>query len=384
MKQKNNVKQILVGILIFGFILRLVFSILIDINIFQIDIGISKDNFNYKDKNSYDRLVEFDRNYLTYGGHLEYILTIYKTGQLPNTNINQCYHPPLSHILFAGFMKCESIFTDNNKFLIESLEFLAIIYSMLTIIVVYKIMKKIGFDENQAILPISILTFHPLFIYLSRLVNTDGLVSLLILISVLYLLKWYKNPSYKNVTILAFAIGLGAMTKTSIIIMAVSLIVFYLKRLSKSIEDTKTVKNIIIQGLLFTVITLPMVFWYQFRNYYKFNQNLFGIVEALDTLKVANNSFKARWILNNELFNEVYEMNASNVWANLIISTINFSMESKAIPFLLSMVLRGLSLLLIILSIISIFKYTVKSENKDLLLILITIYITWIARIYLF
>lgn len=276
-------------------------------------------------------------------------------------------------------MKFESIFTENSKFLIESLEFLAIIYSILTIWIAYKIMKEIGFEEKQTILPIAILTFHPLFIYLSRLVNTDGLVSLLILISVLYLLRWYQNPSYKNVIILAVAIGLGAMTKTSVIIMAIPLIAVFMKKLNESLDDTKTVTQILIQGLLFSCLTLPMVFWYPLRNYYKFNQSLFGVVEALDTLKVADNSFRARWILNHELFNKVYEIDASNVWANLIISTINFSIESNAVPIVLSMLLRGISLILIAFSMISMFKYTKKSDNKDLLFILIVTYVTWIV-----
>lgn len=81
MKQKNKdyVRQILIGIVIIGFVLRIVFSIAIDINTFQIDIGIKKDNFNPKDDKCYEGLFCFDRDYLTYGGHLEYILTIYST-----------------------------------------------------------------------------------------------------------------------------------------------------------------------------------------------------------------------------------------------------------------------------------------------------------------
>ena len=93
---------------------------------------------------------------------------------MPEINGNQCYHPPLSYMLFAAFMKCISLFTKSNKVLIESLEFLSIIYSILTIIVAYKIMKEIGFDDKQTILPIALLTFHPLFIFLSKLIKNDG------------------------------------------------------------------------------------------------------------------------------------------------------------------------------------------------------------------
>ena len=275
-------------------------------------------------------------------------------------------------------MKCISLFTTNNRILIESLEFLSIIYSVLTIIIVYKIMKEIGFDDKQTILPIILLTFHPLFIFLSRLVNTDGLVNLLMLISVLYLIKWYKNPTYKNISILAISIGLAGMTKTSVLVMAIPIIFVYMKKVIKEADNFKLLKTIIFQGLILVVITLPMIFWYQFRNYYKFNQPFFGIVEALDILKVKNNSFGARWILNQEFFNEILEKQASNVWANLIISSINFSIDFDAIPFAISMMLRGMSLIFIIISIISIIKNFKNEENKDLLSILLVTYISWI------
>lgn len=275
-------------------------------------------------------------------------------------------------------MKFISLFTTNGEILIESLELLAIIYSILTIYVVYKILKEIDFEDRQTILPISILTFHPLFIFLAREVNTDGLVTLLTLISVLFLIKWYKEPTYKNLLILAMSIGLGAMTKTSIIVMAVTLIFVYIKKIGEIVEDSKIVKKIIIQGILFSFITVPMVFWYQVRNNIRFGQPIFGIVEGLEILKVADNSFFARWVLNHEIFNVVLEYNASNVWANLIISSINFAILSDEIPFWISMVLRGISLIFISISIISMFKYTIKGNNKNLFSILTVTYIIWI------
>ena len=198
------------------------------------------------------------------------------------------------------------------------------------------------------------------------------------LISILYLIKWYKNPTYKNVIILAIAIGLAGMTKTSVLVMAIPLMFVYMKKIIKEAENFELIKTIIFQGLILVIITLPMIFWYQVRNYYKFNQPFFGIVEALDILKVKDNSFGARWILNQELFNEIFEKQASNVWANLIISSISFSMDFDAIPFAISMMLRGISLLLISFSIISMITTYKNAENKNLLSILLVTYVSWV------
>lgn len=378
MNQKNKTKCILIGIVVIGIILRIICAVRFEIDFFQIDLGIA-DSFdeNYTDE-FYDGIVNFNRDYLAYGGHLEYIFTIYNTGNLPDTNANQCYHPPLSQAMYAGFMKIESLFTDNNRFLVESLEFLSIIYSVLIILVSYKILKEIGFEDKDTIIPIAIITFHPTFIFLSRLVNTDGLLSLLILVSVLYLIKWYKNPSYKNVFILALAVGFSTMTKTSGVVMALPLFVIFMKKLKNSVDDTKVVVNILIQAVLFSLITLPMTFWYPIRNYLKFGQGLFGIAEALQELRVADNSFFARWMIGPEFLNAIYEMNASNVWSNLIISSINFAMNSYAVPYTLSMSTRITSVVLIVISIISIIMFSNKGENKDLKFILLITYISWV------
>ena len=377
MSQNNKTKKILILILLVGLIIRIALACSFPINRFQYDIGI-EDTFNCYNEEDYKALMDFDRDYLTEGGHLEYILTIYKTGHLPNDNMNQMYHPPLSQLIFAGFLKIETLFTDNSKFLLESLEFVTIVYSMLIILLGYKIMKEIGFEDKDTILPVALLTFHPLFIYLARLVNTDSLVSLLILVSVLYLMKWYKKPSYKNVIILGLAIGFGAMTKTSIIIMAVPLIFVYMKKIIECVQKDEPVKHIIIQGILFSFITLPMVFWYPIRNYNKFGQALFGIVEAMDSLAIADSSFAGRWVLNHEIFNVALEPHASNVFANLIISTINFAINSYAVPILISFPLRGISLILIAISIVGMLRFTVENEQKNLLWILVVTYCTWI------
>lgn len=377
MKQNKNVKKILIILVLIGLAIRVLFALDFEINRYQYDIG-TQEGFNAKNREDYQALMDFDRKYLMEGGHLEYILTIYKTGHLPEINTNQMYHPPLSHAIYAGFMKIESLFTNDSKFLIESLEFVSILYSMIIVFVGYKIMKEIGFEDKDTILPIAFLLFHPLFIYLSRLVNTDGLVSIFILISILYLIKWYKNPSYKKVIVLALSIGLGAMTKTSIIVMAMPLIFVYMKKMIEEAQEEKPLKSLVLQGIIFSFLCIPLTFAYPIRNSIKFDQPMFGIVEALDNLAIADNSFAGRWILNHEIFNNALMPNASNVWANLIISTTDFAINSDVIPVIVTYPIRFISLILIAFSLYAMIRYTPKSENRSSLLILIVTYLSWI------
>lgn len=349
--------------------------LVVNIDKFQYDIGIQT-GFN---EDYYDKFFELDRTALKENGHLEYILKIYSNGALLDSNTNQAYHPPLNHIISATFLRMLDLFGVSNKFKIEALEFPPLIYSILILIVVFKIMQKIGLSKKQIILPFSIIVFHPIFIYMSRLINNDQLVTLFTLISILYLLKWYENPSHKNTIMLAFSIGLGAMTKTSIIVMVIPLIFTYLKRLNEYLEDSSLVKKIILEGLLFAIISLPMVFWYPIRNAIKFEQPLFSIRHAFETLKVANTDFSSRWIINREIFDNSLLLNASNVWSYVINSSIIFIMDSEFIPVFVTLILKILSILFILISIISIVKETYKSENKKLLYILIVTYLSWIV-----
>ena len=370
MNQKNKARIILIGIVIVGILLRIIFAIRLEVDNLQIDLGSVE--------GQYDEIMNMEESRMKEAGHLAYIITIYRTGHLPDTNANQFYHPPLSQAMFAGFMKLENLFTNNSKILIESLEFLCIFYSVLIIFVCYKILREIGFEEKDTILPISIITFHPLFIFLSRLINTDELLVLLLLLSVLYLIKWYQNPSYKNVLILALVVGLSTMTKTSAIVMALPLVIVFLKKIIMERKDKGMLVKLFCEAFLFSTITLPMTFWYPIRNYIKFGQKMFGVAEALEELKVEDYSFFARWIPNHEFFNWLYNKNASNVWSNLIISSINFSLGYINEPYILSIVLRILSVIIAGISIFAMFRFYKNEEKKSSLLILLITFVSWI------
>ena len=69
-----------------------------------------------------------------------------------------------------------------------------------------------------------------------------------------------KKPSYLKTVILALVIGLGGMTKASTVVMVIPLLFTYMKKLSESIEDSKLVKEILLEGVIFSLISLPLFF----------------------------------------------------------------------------------------------------------------------------
>lgn len=343
----------------------------------QYDLGIQNIEYNF----NYDNFFNLDREYVKENGNIEYLIRIYQTGKLLETNTNQGYHPPLHHYINAGVMRLFDLFGASNELKLEAAEIPAFIYSVLLMIVIYEITKELKLKDITKILVMLMVSLNPLLIYMSRLINNDMLVTLCVFVCLLYLLKWYKKPSFKNTCVLALAVGLGASSKTSIMVMFLPLVVTYFVKFFKSVEDTKMIKKILIYGLVFAIICLPLVFWYQLRNAIKFNQPLFGVVAATDEFKILNTDFINRWLVNGELFSRKLEFNASNVFSYVINSSIIFMIDTEFLSIGFLNFLRSINIILILISLVSL----IKNINKSFFdIILVITYLTWIGSFICF
>ncbi len=235
------------------------------------------------------------------GNGLSYIFTIYKTGNLPQDNIGQHYHPPLHQIICTIWLKIISIFSTNTTFLCESLQFVTLIYGMLMLYVIYNITKELKFDNKIQILLMVITAFHPFLIILSGSLNNDGLCILLTLWTILRLIKWYKHENIKNTTILAIITGLCVMAKTSGAIVAIPIMYVFFLRLYKEIKKSKnkvnTLKKYMYLYIFFGCIALPIGLWYPIRNYIEFKQPILYVMDPHNSdLYVGNYSLLERFI----------------------------------------------------------------------------------------
>lgn len=350
------------------------FSYMLSVNVWhaQYDLGIK----NVSSAGlSHEKIMALDRNYVKKNGNLEYLIHVYKTGQMLDSNSNQGYHPPFHHYITATVMRFCDLFGASDKFKLEAAEFPAFVYSIIILFVIYKIARELDLKDEAMILVMALSSFNPLLIYMSRLINNDPLVTLCTSITVLYLIRWYKEPKLKNTLALALAVGLGASSKVSIVVMIIPLLVTYFKKLHESVEDTKLVKNILIYGLIFSVVSAPLVFWYQIRNAIKFNQMPFGVVTALEDLKVENTDFVNRWLINKEWFTDKLYYNASNVWAYVINSSILFVMDVAFLNFTLLTSMRIVTIALAVIFVGSIIKNLKEDFSYKILIITV---LTWL------
>ena len=242
---------------------------------------------------------------------LSYILTIYQTGHLPQSNEGQYYHPPLHQIICAMFLTLESPFIEDIEIAAESLQFVTLIYSMIMLYVIYNIAKEMKLKEKYILFIMFVAAFHPTLIILSGSINNDNLCTLLMMWSILKLIKWYKNSSIKNTVLLAIVTGLAVMTKTNGGIVAIPIIyVFILKlyeEIKKSENRKKILKKYVTLFFIFGIISLPIGLWYNIRNYILFEQPILYVLNPDNPdLYVGNYTLLQRFSLFSKEIFQVY------------------------------------------------------------------------------
>ena len=261
MDKEKRKKIIIVAILfIIAFIIRLIYIINTPITEHQHDVDVGNDF-----------------------GHFAYILTIYETNQLPDTNAGQFYQPPLHYIVSALWLKAVDGIIQDTDILYESLQVVTLIYSMLLIFVVYKILKELNIKDKYQYLILFVMAFHPTFIILSGSINNDLLSILLIFTTMYFLIKWYKKQDMKNTIILAIFTGLAVMAKSSGAIVSIPIIYIFLLQLYRKMKKSKQKKKVLMKYFIlffdFGMISLSIGLWYQIRNLYLFDQDILYILD---------------------------------------------------------------------------------------------------------
>ena len=266
----NSVFKLICMVFIAGILLRLLRIYSLPWDMYQHDV-----NFEY--------------------GHMDYIKYIVNNNSLPEINTYQFYHSPLHHIIAAIWIKVNLLFKVDEVKAIEGIQYLTAFYSTVVMIVSYKIFKIIGFKDKILLLSTSLIATAPTFIILASSLNNDMLMIMCIFICILYCIKWHKEPTFKNIIILAFALGFGMMAKVNAVLIAVTIGILFLIKLVNS----KNLLNIDLwkQYFLFAFISIPLGMWHSIRNMIKCNQPLGYVMKLSENsrLYVGNHSLKERF-----------------------------------------------------------------------------------------
>ena len=356
-KEISKINIVIWIIIVLSIIIRIFFILETKIDKYQFDVGLGK----ILSEEDYDKLyTEYTKEpHLT--RHINYIMRFYNNEGFPDKINGQFYHPPLHHFIMGNWLKImDHVFTLSSM-KIESMQVLSLLYSIISIISLKKILDELEIKGENQIISLMIIGFFPLFIYYSGFVNNDPLVSMFCILAILYLIKWNKNQSIKNVLLFSLFLGLGLMTKTIAILLIIPAIYIYFKNLNQYVKQDKNSKLLIIQLLLFILIVGVLGGWFHIYNICN-GKNTIGIISPYEYLSLRDFSAWERFGLSNFLTPNNY-----NIWNYLINASYNLGFISTLL--ISQNIATVFSLLCIFISLYFCFK------NRNAILILT--YLTW-------
>lgn len=233
-------------------------------------------------------------------GHAGYLLCLIQDKTLPQNNIRQYYQQPFFYI--AGSLVSQLIHSitgsDEPFALVDAAKTVSCAASCMTLILAEKICDMFGLEKQGKPVTVATVAFHPAF-YLSSRVTPDMLAAFLMTVALIYTLKWYDSPDWKNTLILAVTYGLAVMTKLSAAVVALFTAAVFIVKLIQLIKQRKF-GHLIPKFLVFGTISIPAGLWFNVRNYLKFGQE-FGYVLSVGGEEsrqyVGNHSLIQRFII---------------------------------------------------------------------------------------
>ncbi len=206
-----------------------------------------------------------------YPRHNSYIWHIYENWALPeekvyNAGLSQYYHPPLHHFISALWMRFQNLLGLDEFRAYENIQYLTTFYSAAMMVAADKLFEHFNFKGALRVALVALIAFHPAFFMLAGSVNNDCLCILLSFVAVLYTVRWYKEPSYKNSLCLALAIGGSMLVKLSGAVVAIATAYVMLAKLF----DLRTgvvnnVKSLWKKFALFAAVCFPLGLWWPIR-----------------------------------------------------------------------------------------------------------------------
>ena len=227
-------------------------------------------------------------------GHYPYIMSLYENFRLPAGYEGQFYHGPLSHLMIALFLRLVGL-TGIDPLSGSWIQVVPCALSSMTIVVTYRTARALKLKDNACLAAAALTAFHPTFYLLAGSINNDMAMTFFFFLAVLYTVKYYNQPTFKNILLLAVAIGCSMMSKLSggmialftgpvflaVLILCVRQARHPEKPLPASARQLSglTVKRLIGQFAAFLAVCAPLGLWHSIRNMIKYHQPL-GYVPA--------------------------------------------------------------------------------------------------------
>lgn len=257
------------------------------------------------------------------------------------------FHQPLHFVFMEYFFKFSTLLWTSQTISIESLQYFSLFYVTITSLLIAKILYLLKFRGVTYKAIFILLIFNPTFTLFTGYISDDVPVLFWSVFTIYLLIKWYYTNKLIYIILTALGLGLGTLTKLSILLLAPAISWLFLYKLI--IEKNK---ELILRGIaLFVIIVVPIALLWIIRNHILFDMQFYNVP---DTSPMGQN-FKYLSLTDrigdfSKLFSPF--MNAPyDVDANMILAIIktelfgewNFSILNKSI-YIPSFILYILSL----------------------------------------
>ena len=215
-------------------------------------------------------------------GHAAYIEYFYFGNGLPDFDVRkiwQFYHPPLWHMICALWLKIQTVLGITYTAAIENLQLLSLFCSSMIMLLAHRLFGLFRLKGKALIIAFSIAAFHPAFIMLAGSINNDVLSIMLILMSLVFAVEWYRQPGFRKILKLALSIGLAMAAKLSGAIVAIAVAFLFVLKFIKQCVKKEKVWNFIGQYAAFLGVCAPIGLFYGIRNLIKFKVPLLYVPE---------------------------------------------------------------------------------------------------------
>ena len=230
-------------------------------------------------------------------GHYGYALSFYETGKLPTEfitpdSIYQFYHPPLNAFLQGMFMhvfeavNVFSVLESNSEVLYGSCRILSAFYMTLTSLFFLKTVFLFPLSDRAKTLAVAFLSLYPALILLSGQFNNDSLATCFSVISLYFYFRWFtKGKRLSSLLLSSLFLGLAMFSKLSASTIALGMAFGFLYELVQTMrkkEGTLSLKNLLLQYLLFLLLVAPLGLWWSFYTHYVYGLPFFYVFNNLN------------------------------------------------------------------------------------------------------
>lgn len=212
-----------------------------------------------------------------FDGHLGYIEYLFKNRHLPDFDPRELWsfsNPPGFHILAALLLGLSRAAGLTQLQCYESLQVLPLLFANLTVLSLVRLVDELSIRNGGLLFTAALLSVHPFFTITAGTLNNDSLMACLMALAMLYTVRWWKEPSMRNILVIALALGGGMAAKLNAAtaafgIGAVFLWVFW--------QDRAAWKKYAGQFAAFLAVCAPLGLFWPVRNMLKYNMPLLYI-----------------------------------------------------------------------------------------------------------